>query len=608
MAARESPHGDTEGGRTEAGTTGDDSVFGRLGVLAVDELEDKVQCHRCGRWYRFLANHAWRRHGMPADDYRTQFGLTARHGLVSPGLAADLRRRALRSLRPYYERAADLARALTPEQRSVAARGRRLRLERRLSPRWQAARQAIARRQSETMRERYRALDAAGRAAFRARFGPPRPRTPATCVVCGARFFSASHGSRARTCGPACATLHRRRLDGTPRPATRPQVRAQIAAAARRRRAGYDVLLASLRALDAAAFQRLSDIERDVLRLYYGLDPSGARTRSLRELSAMTGLRRGQVERVLRRGLLRLLDPAVAGLAATCEVCGRPFAREAVNSPRVTCSPVCARERSRATLSASGGQARLSAAARQRGRAEGAHLRALVEQTPSAFETLPAHDQVVVRLYHGLPVAGLRVVQPWTKREIAIHLGAGTTVWRVTQALRRGVEGLLRPGAARSEEERRDARRARISAAARVRGRPGADALRALAPEAFEALAEPQRSAVRRYYGLEDGRPWTRREVAADCGRSPEWVGRAVALGVAALLAERAPGAALRRCVVCGRPFAPAPGAYRSTRQTCTDACNRELRRRRAIASRATRKGSEGARSDGLAGTAQARP
>ena len=580
MAAPEPPPGDAEEG----------PVFGRPGVLAVDELEDKVQCHRCGGWYRFLANHAWRRHGIPADEYRERYGLTARHGLVSPGLAADLRRHALRSLRPYYEHAAELAHSLTFEQRSQAARGRRLRLESRLSPDWQAARRGIARRLSEGMRQRYRSLDPAGRAAFLARFGPRRPRTPATCVVCGTRFLSASHGPRAKTCGPACAAAHRRELGRTLRTAARPEVRAQLAAAARRRRAGYDRVLTALRALDAAAFERLPAVERDALRLYYGLHPSASRPRSLRELAAMTGLRRGQVERVLRRALLRLLGPAVAGLEAVCAVCGRPFAREAVNSPRVTCSPACAREQSRATLRRSGGQARLGAAARRRGRDAGAQLRALDEQHPAAFEALQEHDGLIVRLYFGLPVAGLRVERPWSKREIAALVGDGLTVWQVTRALGRGVERLLRPDEVRSDEERGATRRARISAAARARGRPGAEALRALSPEAFERLPEPQRSALRRYDGLEEGRPWTRRELAAACGRSPEWVARAVAQGAARLLAERAPQAAERTCVVCGAVFALEPGAYRSTRQTCTEACNRELRRQRAIAGRAARR------------------
>jgi hypothetical protein len=185
-----------------------------------------------------------------------------------------------------------------------------------------------------------------------------------------------------------------------------------------------------------------------------------------------------------------------------------------------------------------------------------------------------------VRLYHGLPVAGAALTRPWTKPEIARHLGGGCTVWRVTEALRRAL-ARLRSEEVPSPEERRAVRRARISAAARHRGRAAA---------AFGCLAEPERTLVRRYYGLEDARPWTRRELAAAFGRSPEWVARAVARGTARLLGEQAPRPAERLCVVCGAAFVPGPEAYHTARQTCGDACHRELRRRRATASRAARK------------------
>jgi hypothetical protein len=51
--------------------------------------------------------------------------------------------------------------------------------------------------------------------------------------------------------------------------------------------------------------------------------------------------------------------------------------------------------------------------------------------------------------------------------------------------------------------------------AKRQRGRPHADALRALPPEAFAVLEEPARELVRRYYGLGDAGPETQRMLAA---------------------------------------------------------------------------------------------
>lgn len=567
----------------------DGPIYGELGVLAVEVDGDRVQCHACGVWFRFLANHVWRTHLLTADEYRAVFGLAAGHGLVSPTLAEKLRRQALRTLRPYYERAAELAHSLTFEQRSAFMRGRKLRLETRLDPRWQAARRALGERQSERLRDWYQALDPAARAAHLARLGVPRPRTPATCVVCGARFYSASHGPRAKTCGPDCARIHRARLGRTLRTAARPTVRARIAAAARRRRAEYDRLVAALRALDATAFEKLPAPEQDVVRLYYGLGDADVRPHSVRELTELTGLARREVERLLRSALLRLLDPGAAGLAATCVVCGHSFARDVVNSTRVTCSPACARAQMLATLRASGGQEKLSAAARERGRGAAEQLQVLEQEDPAAWERLSARDRLIVRLYHGLPVEDLLVERPWTKREITAHLGPAVTVWQVTQALSRGLDRLLRPEEALSDEDRRAARRARISAAARTRGRPVAETLRALPLDAFDRVPEPERSLVRRYYGLEDGRPWTKLELADAHRRSHEWVGRALTQATALLLGERAPRSNERPCIVCGGAFAPEPGAYRSARQTCGDACNRELRRRNAIASRAAR-------------------
>lgn len=69
-----------------------------------------------------------------------------------PTLADALHRHARRTLRPSYERAAALARALSFEQRSAWARGRTLRLETRLDPRWQAAKREMGRRQAERQR------------------------------------------------------------------------------------------------------------------------------------------------------------------------------------------------------------------------------------------------------------------------------------------------------------------------------------------------------------------------------------------------------------------------------------------------------------------------
>lgn len=560
----------------------DGPLFGQLGVL---HLEDgKIECHCCGRWYRFLATHVWRTHAISADEYRALFGLTARHGLVSPDVSERLWRTALRTLRPYYERAADLACSIPFEQRSARARRRRLRLETRLDPKWQDARRRVAQGQAERMRAWYRALDPASRSAFLARIR--RRRTPATCVVCGQQFYSASHGPRAKRCSPACARAHRWQLGLALRTASRPAVRGAIAVAARRRRVEYDRTVAALQGLDAEAFAILPAGERDLVRRYYGL-ADDRRPHSRRELMEQTGMARYALQRLLRHGVRRLLDPATAGLAATCVVCGAAFTRDDVGSARVTCSAACARQRRLATMRQGGGFERLSAAARERGRSARAQLWDLDARQPALFAALPERDRRIVRLYHGLAVEGLGVERPWTIAEIAGHLGAGASHWKVSEALHRGIERLLRPDEARSDAERQAAKVARMSAAARERGRAGTEVLRALPAADFERLPELERRLVRRYYGLEDGRPWTRRELAAACGRSTEWVARAVTMSAAQLLGEQAPRPAERACLVCGKRFGPEPGVYRSARKTCSETCNRALRSRNTSAFRA---------------------
>lgn len=58
---------------------------GQLGVLSYDAIEDKVQCHICGKWFRGLNNHVFRTHGWAADDYREEFGLKRGQSLICEG-------------------------------------------------------------------------------------------------------------------------------------------------------------------------------------------------------------------------------------------------------------------------------------------------------------------------------------------------------------------------------------------------------------------------------------------------------------------------------------------------------------------------------------------
>ena len=50
--------------------------FGKLGELAYDAAEDKVQCHLCGGWYRAIGgSHLRRTHGWSLAEYRDAFRL-----------------------------------------------------------------------------------------------------------------------------------------------------------------------------------------------------------------------------------------------------------------------------------------------------------------------------------------------------------------------------------------------------------------------------------------------------------------------------------------------------------------------------------------------------
>jgi len=76
-----------------------------------------------------------------------------------------------------------------------------------------------------------------------------------------------------------------------------------------------------------------------------------------------------------------------------------------------------------------------------------------------------------------------------------------------------------------------------VSAAARKRGRPQAEALHALPPHAFDALSALERVVVQRYYGLDGDRPATQREIARECSISSQRVGSLAVQAVARLLA-----------------------------------------------------------------------
>ena len=61
--------------------------FGFKGILLYDTLEDKIQCHFCGEWFKQINNRHLRicHNGMTAEEYKSWVGIYATFGLTSLG-------------------------------------------------------------------------------------------------------------------------------------------------------------------------------------------------------------------------------------------------------------------------------------------------------------------------------------------------------------------------------------------------------------------------------------------------------------------------------------------------------------------------------------------
>jgi ROS/MUCR transcriptional regulator protein len=77
-----------ERGRLPDGTP----YFAPLGEVPYDPDEDKVQCHLCGDWFRFVGASHVRWHGWTLDEYREAFHLLKRTSTAAPGVSDKLRR------------------------------------------------------------------------------------------------------------------------------------------------------------------------------------------------------------------------------------------------------------------------------------------------------------------------------------------------------------------------------------------------------------------------------------------------------------------------------------------------------------------------------------
>ncbi len=131
-------------------------IYGKPGILETDG--ERLQCHICGKWRKGLGNHAFKTHGLTADDYREKFGLRYTTALLAPASSAKLS--------ASISRVMDLDRLAANRANAdhSADAGRKRRLESKLDPAYQAA-------QSNALE---RMLDAFERAKIDGKIPPPK--------------------------------------------------------------------------------------------------------------------------------------------------------------------------------------------------------------------------------------------------------------------------------------------------------------------------------------------------------------------------------------------------------------------------------------------------
>lgn len=232
-------------------------VIGEIGVLATDG--DKAECHICGRYFGRLGFHAVMAHDVTADEYRALFGLRRTTGLAGPRYAAKMAVLGKAHAGRLREMGAAAMSEMTTEQRSYWAQRK---------PTVQEARDRATRMREASARsmvctvcgkawvaygyeqaerstcgdQKCISVRIAAAQTKTGRYSRTAPRK-AQCVVCG-RTFAA--GDRV-TCSVVCRRERRRetmylsdeerarRGEQVRHVSQRPEVRAKLSAAARRR-------------------------------------------------------------------------------------------------------------------------------------------------------------------------------------------------------------------------------------------------------------------------------------------------------------------------------------------------------------------------------------
>ena len=207
----------------------DGPIHGRIGVLEDDG--SAVTCHACGQSFRSLAHHAWLSHNLTGAEYRALFGLKAGRTLMTEALTEKKRSPEILALlaRMRPEAVKISQEVFTPEQRSVLGRGRKVRLESKLNPRWMEAHREGSLKAGPKISAARKAepgLAARLQGYNEQRAGPLEKQ----CIICGASFPSRNR-QRVVTCGDLCDRERRRQaVIGDRNPAKNPKVARKIAA------------------------------------------------------------------------------------------------------------------------------------------------------------------------------------------------------------------------------------------------------------------------------------------------------------------------------------------------------------------------------------------
>jgi len=68
------------------------TFYGKPGILNYDQVEDKIECHICGRWFVLLDPHLRWKQNLTSDEYREDFELNRTQPLCTPSLSEKHRR------------------------------------------------------------------------------------------------------------------------------------------------------------------------------------------------------------------------------------------------------------------------------------------------------------------------------------------------------------------------------------------------------------------------------------------------------------------------------------------------------------------------------------